>query len=94
MLLRAHVLPISEEQLKELVHTHTGDVLPLSLRLESGDEENIVVDISAINVALRVVRVEGTTTHRGKRSKVIAQIMRQASGPTRPSGYAEITSYT
>lgn len=93
MLIQAHVLPIPEELKKKLAHVAKGDVLTIPLLLDSGDEENIEVHISAVDVSERVIRIEGATTHESKRAKVIAQILRDIA-PTTLSGYAEVTTYS
>lgn len=93
MLTQAHVLPISEELRERLTLIHTGDVISIPLLLNSGDEENIVVRISAVDVSAHVVRIEGASTRESKRSKVIAQILRNTA-PAAMSGYAEVTAYS
>ena len=93
MLIKAHVLPIIEELRTKMLDMHRGDHLLLPLRLDSGVEETIEVLISAVEVYEFLVRIEGVTSHGSKRSRVIAQILRNTA-PETESGFAEIVSYS
>lgn len=93
MLIQAHVQPILDDLRTKLVSIHKGETIVIPLLLDSGDEENIEVRISAIDVTKFVIRIEGATSYREMRSKVIALVRREILPATALAGYAEITTY-